>query len=176
MIKMTTRKLTLAGLFIALGLLMPFFIGQIPNLGQRLLPMHIPVLICGYVTGWPVGLVVGFITPLLRSVLFGMPPMYPNAVVMAFELAAYGFATGLFNKILPKKIGFTYVTLIISMLCGRIVWGLVSYILYTFGDSPFTFQLFMAGAFINALPGIILQLVVIPAIVIALRKARLVEE
>lgn len=174
--RISTKKLTLAGLFIALGLLMPFITGQIPNLGQKLLPMHIPVLLCGYVAGWPVGLIVGFIVPLLRSILFGMPPIYPTALAMAFELAAYGFATGYFNKIFPKKAGFTYVTLIISMLFGRIVWGLVSYVLYTFGGNPFTFGIFMAGAFINAVPGIILQIVLIPAIVIALKKARLVEE
>lgn len=86
----STRDLVLAAFFLALGLLMPFLTAQIPSLGARLLPMHIPVLICGFVLGGPMGLIVGFITPLLRSLLIGMPPMFPTAVAMAFELAAYG--------------------------------------------------------------------------------------
>jgi len=139
------------------------------------LPMHIPVLICGYVLGWPYGLIVGFITPLLRCVLFGMPPVL-SAVAMAFELAAYGFATGILYKIFRKNNVFVYVTLIISMICGRIVWGIVSYALYGLGfsGSPFTWQSFFAGAIANAIPGIILQIVIVPVIIIALRKGNLI--
>ena len=96
-------KLALAGLFIALGLVLPFFTGQIPSLGSKLLPMHIPVLLAGFVCGWPYGLAIGFIVPLLRSVLFGMPPMYPTAVAMAFELAVYGFATGFLQVAAEKE-------------------------------------------------------------------------
>lgn len=155
---------------------MPFLTGQIPNIGRMLLPMHIPVLLCGFVCGGPYGLIVGFITPLLRSVMFGAPPML-SAVSMAFELATYGFATGFLCKIFAKKNIFVYVTLIISMICGRIVWGIVSYALYGFGlsGSPFTWKAFIAGAFVNAVPGIILQIVVIPVIVIALKRGNLID-
>ncbi len=170
------KKIVLSGLFLALGLLMPFLTGQIPTIGSMLLPMHIPVLLVGFVCGWPYGLAIGFITPLLRSQLFGMPPMFPTAIAMAFELAVYGFVTGLFYKLLPKKNVFIYVTLVISMICGRIVWGIVSLVIYGFGDKPFTWQIFTAGAVMNAIPGIILQIVVIPIIIIALKRGNMLRD
>ncbi len=173
--KDSTKQLVLSGLFIALGLLLPFLVGQIPSLGAALLPMHIPILICGFVCGWPYGLAVGFITPLLRSFLFGMPPIY-TALAMAFELAAYGFMTGLLYRVLPKRNGFVYVSLVASMICGRIIWGLVSILIYGLRGSAFTMQLFVSGAVLNAIPGIIIQIVIIPLIIIALKKARLIED
>ncbi len=171
-----TKKLVLAALFLALGLLMPFLTGQIPNLGSKLLPMHLPVLICGFVCGWPTGLVVGLITPVFRSLIFGMPPLFPTAVVMCFELAAYGFATGRFRRLFPKTGVFVYLTLILSMLLGRVVWGVASMLILGFAGRGFTWKAFMAGAFLNALPGIILQLVLIPVIVIALDRANLTDD
>ena len=171
----SVRRLVLSGLFLALGLVMPFLTGQIPSIGSMLLPMHIPVLICGFVCGWPYGLAVGFITPLLRHWIFGMPPM-PNAVAMAFELAVYGFCTGLFHKLLPKKNVFVYVSLILSMICGRIVWGIASLVIYGLTDKAFTWQMFAAGAVVNAIPGIILQIVIIPPIIIALRRGNLLKD
>ena len=84
------RRLTYAALFLALALVLPFLTGQIPRIGSMLCPMHFPALLCGFVCGWPYGLAVGLIAPVLRSALFGMPPMYPTAVAMALELAAYG--------------------------------------------------------------------------------------
>jgi hypothetical protein len=172
--KISTRKLVFSGLFIALGLVLPTLTG--PSLGSRLLPMHIPVLLAGFVCGGPLGLAVGFIIPILRSALFGMPPIFPTAVAMAFELAVYGLTTGIFYKLLPKKNIFIYVSLIVSMICGRIVWGIVSYILYGFGETPFTWQMFSAGAVVNAVPGIILQIVIVPVIVIALKRSNLLKD
>jgi thiamine transporter ThiT len=169
----SVRKLVLSGLFLALGLVLPFLTMQIPSIGSMLLPMHIPVLICGFVCGWPHGLAVGLITPLLRNRLFGMPPLFPTAVAMTFELAVYGLCTGLFYKLLPKKNTFVYVSLIASMICGRIVWGIVSLILYGFTDKPFTWQIFASGAVLTAIPGIILQIVVIPVLIIALKRGNL---
>jgi len=169
------RNLVFAGLLLALGLLLPFLTGQIPEIGQMLLPMHIPVLLAGFVCGWPYGLAVGFITPLLRSQLFGMPPI-TSAVAMAFELAAYGFSTGLFYKLLPKKKIFIYASLLISMICGRIIWGIVSLVIYGLQGKSFTWQLFAAGAVVNAIPGIILQIVVIPPIIMALKKGNLLKD
>lgn len=170
--KMSIKNLALSGMFIALGLLLPFLTGQIPTIGNRLLPMHIPVLISGFVLGWPYGLMIGFIIPLLRSVIFGMPIMFPIAIAMAFELGAYGLITGLLSSLLPKKKVSTYFTLIISMIIGRGVWGIVSYFLFGLNGMPFTKEVFMAGAFINAIPGIIIQLILIPLIINRLNKSR----
>lgn len=89
------KNLTLAALFLALGLVLPFFTGQIPQIGSMLLPMHIPVFLCGLICGWQYGAAVGFIVPLMRSVLFGMPPLFPTATAMAFELLTYGLVVGL---------------------------------------------------------------------------------
>ena len=94
-VKTSTLNLVLGALFMALAIIMPFITGQIPEVGSMLLPMHLPVLICGFVCGWKYGLAVGFVVPLLRSVMFGMPPLMPTGVCMACELAAYGACTGL---------------------------------------------------------------------------------
>lgn len=169
------RKLVYAAVCLALALVLPFLTGQIPQIGSALCPMHLPVLLCGFVCGWPYGLLVGAVTPLLRSMLFSMPPLYPTAVAMAFELGAYGLLAGLFYKLLPKKPVYVYVSLILAMLGGRVVWGLVQMILMGLVAQPFTWQIFMAGAFGNALPGILVQLVLIPVIVLALRSAKLMD-
>ena len=169
------RRLTLTAMFIALGYLLPFLTGQIPQFGTMLSPMHIPALLCGFVCGWQYGLVAGAIMPLLRSATLGMPPMFPTAVAMAFELAAYGCAAGLLYRALPKHIAFVYVTLVLSMLIGRAVWGLASAVLMMGTENAFTTQAFLAGAFINAWPGIILHILVIPPVVLGLRRAKLMD-
>ena len=169
------RRLTLTAMFIALGYLLPFLTGQIPQFGTMLSPMHIPALLCGFVCGWQYGLVAGAIMPLLRSATLGMPPMFPTAVAMAFELAAYGCAAGLLYRALPKKIDFVYVALVLSMLIGRAVWGLASAVLMMGTENVFTTQAFLAGAFINAWPGIVLHILVIPPVVLGLRRAKLMD-
>lgn len=169
------KKLVFSGFFIALGLVLPFFTAQIPSIGNMLLPMHMPVLLCGYSCGGPAGLLVGFVLPLFRSLLFGMPPMFPTALAMAFELAAYGYMAGLFYRLLPKKFSFIFINLILSMIIGRIIWGGVSLILFSLSGSVFTWKIFMAAAVINAFPGILLQIVIIPLIVIALQRANLMK-
>ena len=169
------RRLTLTAMFIALGYLLPFLTGQIPQFGAMLSPMHIPALLCGFVCGWQYGLVAGAIMPLLRSATLGMPPMFPTAVAMAFELAAYGCAAGLLYRALPKHIACVYVTLVLSMLIGRAVWGLASAVLMMGTENVFTTQAFLAGAFINAWPGIILHILVIPPVVLGLRRAKLMD-
>lgn len=167
---MRTRRIVLAAMFIALGMLLPFLTGQIPGIGSRLLPMHLPVLICGFVCGWKYGLAVGFILPIFRSFTFGMPPFPTTAVPMAFELAAYGMMTGLLYSLLPKKTGSIYIALLSSMLAGRAVWGAVRFIMLLAG-TKFSWALFISGAFINAVPGMILQVILVPLVVIALQKA-----
>ncbi len=167
------RRLTYAGLCLALALVLPFLTGQIPQVGSALCPMHIPVLLCGFLCGWPWGLAVGFIAPLLRSVLFGMPPMIPGAVAMAFELATYGAVAGFLYRKLPKTIPGIYASLLAAMICGRVVWGIARLILAGVQGNGFTFAMFLSGAITTAIPGIIVQLILIPVIVKAMEDAGL---
>ena len=165
------KNLVLAALFIALGLIMPFLTMQVREIGSMLLPMHIPVLICGFVCGWKYGLCVGFITPLLRSFIFTMPLMFPNAVSMAFELATYGAIVGLLYYIFHNSKLKIYLSLLIAMFSGRLVWGVVMIILSGINKTTFSWQMFIGGALLNAIPGIILQLVLIPILIFTLEKA-----
>lgn len=174
-IKQTLKNLTLAAMFLAAGLVLPFVTGQIPQIGSMLLPMHLPVLMCGLVCGWKYGLVVGFILPLMRSVLFGMPPMFPTAVAMAFELASYGGLAGFFyGRSKWKCVIALYRALLAAMIGGRLVWGGGMVVLTGMSGSSFTWAMFLSGAFLNAIPGIILQLIFIPTMMIALDRTGLV--
>lgn len=167
------RKLTYAALYLAIALVLPFITGQIPEIGAMLSPMHIPVLLCGFVCGWQWGMVVGLIAPLLRSALFGMPTLYPTAIAMTFELAAYGALSGILYRLLPRKTWSIYASLILAMIGGRLVWGAARYALAGLSGSEFPLSAFFAGAVLNAIPGIILHIVLIPVLVIVLEKARL---
>ncbi len=171
-----TKKLVLSAFFMALGIVLPFLTGQIQQIGNMLLPMHIPVLLCGFICGWQYGLAVGFVTPLLRSAMFGMPPIMPTAAAMAVELAVYGLVVGILHARLPKKIPYLYVSLAGAMIAGRVAWGIVSIALYGIAGNSFSWQIFLAGAFLNAIPGIILQLILIPAIMIGLKKAGVLDD
>ena len=168
-----TLKLTYAALCLALAMVLPFLTGQIPQIGQALSPMHIPVFLCGFLCGWPWGLALGFIAPLLRSALFGIPVLFPGACAMAFELATYGFLSGLLYKKLPKTTACVYATLVIAMIGGRLVWGAARYVFAGVQGAAFTFAAFLAGAVTNAIPGIVLHIVLVPLIVLALRRAGL---
>ena len=169
------RKLIYSAMCLALCLVLPFLTGQIPEIGKALSPMHIPVFLCGFLCGWPWAPAVGMIAPILRSLLFGMPKIYPDAVCMMFELATYGLVAGLLYKALPRKTWSIYVTLLIGMVAGRIVWGIAKWALLGLAGTPFTMQMFLAGAIFNAVPGIILHIVLIPVVVMALNKAGLIE-
>lgn len=163
------KKMILSAFFLALGLVMPFITGQIPEIGSMLLPMHIPVLICGFVCGWKYGGLVGVIVPLMRSVIWGMPPIM-TAISMAFELATYGMVTGFLYKRLPKNKVLLYAELVVAMILGRVVWGAVSIVIYGIQGNTFSWQIFMGGALLNAIPGIILQIVLVPVLVMALQR------
>ena len=163
-------RMILAAMFLALALVLPFLTGQIPQIGSALSPMHIPVLLCGFFCGPWYALTVGFIAPLLRFILFGMPPIMPTRIAMCFELATYGLMAGLLYKCLPKKKSYIYVSLIGAMLAGRIIWGAARVVLYGLGKSEFGWAAFMSGAFLNAIPGIILHIVLIPILVMSLEK------
>lgn len=163
--KKGTVCLVLAAMFLALALVLPFITGQLPQIGNALCPMHFPVLLCGFFCGPLYGTLVGFIAPLFRFLVFGMPPLMPQGISMAFELAVYGLVSGLLYKILPKKKLNTYLSLIAAMLSGRLAWGAVRLVIFGLGGSEFGRAAFFAGAFANAVPGIILQLILIPVIV-----------
>ena len=173
-IRKPIQNLVLSAMLLAVGIVLPFFTGQIPKVGSMLLPMHLPVLVCGLVCGWQYSGIVGFILPLFRYALFGMPPM-PNGLAMAFELASYGFIAGfLYSRSRWKCTLALYRSLIIAMLGGRIVWGMVRILMTGVAKEAFTWQMFLAGAFLNAAPGILLQLTFIPAVMLALQKTGVV--
>ena len=168
------QNLALASMFLALGLVLPFLTGQIPQIGNMLLPMHLPILLCGLICGWQYGAVVGFICPLLRSVLFFAPPM-PTAVGMAFELCAYGAIVGfLYGRSKWKCVISLYRSLIIAMIGGRVVWGVARVVMLGVAQVSFSWEMFISGALLTAVPGIILQLVFIPALMVALDRTGLV--
>ena len=173
MTSLQVRRMTYAALYLAIAMVLPFVTGQIPEIGAMLCPMHIPVLLCGFMCGLPWGLAVGFVSPLLRSVLFGMPVMFPSAVAMAFELAVYGGVSGLLWRLMPNNRWTTYAVLLISMTAGRVVWGTARLFLAGLSGDSFTRAAFLAGAVTNAIPGIILQIVLIPILVMTMERAGL---
>ncbi len=168
------KKLVLSAMFIAIGIVLPFFTGQIPEIGNMLLPMHIPVFLCGLICSWQYGALVGFILPLLRSIIFARPPLYPNALAMAFELCAYGLIVGLiYSKSKKQNLLWLYISMISAMVGGRIIWGIVQTVLLGFGNNPFNFTAFITSGFVEAIPGIILQLILIPSIMLLIKKTKL---
>lgn len=169
------KNIALSGMFLALGFVLPFLTGQIPRIGNMLLPMHIPVILCGLICGWQYGGILGFILPILRSLIFGSPILFPTASAMAFELMTYGIVVGLiYNSSKWQCIRSLYRSLLIAMISGRIVWGLIQSIQLGISGSGFTAQMFIAGALLNAIPGIVLQLILIPGIMLALHRTGLV--
>ncbi len=163
-------RMVLAAMFLAMALVLPFMTGQIPKVGAALCPMHIPVLLCGFFCGPWYALTVGFAAPFLRFLIFGMPAIVPSGIGMAFELATYGVSAGLLYMAFPKKKLYVYITLLGAMTAGRAVWGVVRVVLFGFTKSEFGWASFMAGAFFNAIPGIIVQIVIIPILVIAFNR------
>lgn len=173
--KIQIQKVTLAAGFLAIGLILPFFTGQIPQIGNMLLPMHIPVLICGMIcNGW-YGALVGFLLPIIRYFLFGMPSIYPIGIAMSFELASYGIISGgVYHALKRKSWSCLYFSLITAMIGGRIVWGIVFALLCGLADQEFTMNIFISTAVVNAIPGIVLQIIFVPILVKALNHTEFV--
>lgn len=153
-------------MLLAVGVVLPMLTSQIKEIGDTLLPMHIPVLLCGFICSWKYGGAVGLILPFIRSLIFSMPPLYPNAVWMALELMTYGIVAGLVYSQTRKK----YMSLIVAMLSGRIVWGIAKAVLLGVAGKSFTISAFITGGFVDAVPGIVIQLVLIPLIIKAYEK------
>lgn len=165
---MKSKKIVLCGLFIAFGVLLPMIFHQFNMGGPGFLPMHIPVLITGLFLGPAAGLLVGLVTPILSSLLTGMPVFFPMLPIMIFELGTYGLISGYVSEKLRSN---TYISMITAMISGRLVAGIVVFVLVTFfgfkGAGP---VLFIKGAIITGLPGILIQLAFIPPIAKLLRK------
>lgn len=174
--KQRINKMVLSAMFLGIGLVLPLVTGQIKEIGDSLLPMHLPVMLCGLICGYKYGLFIGAVMPFLRSVTFGMPPIYPNAVWMAVELAAYGFVIGfLYCKLNRKNVKGVYISLLCAMVLGRIAWGITKAVLLGLGGKAFTVSMFLVGGFADALPGIILQLVLIPLIMTVVNKMKILK-
>ncbi len=163
----STRNLVFTALCIALGLLLPTVFHAFGG-GSQFLPMHLPVLLCGFLCGWPWGAVCGLLTPLLSSLLTQMPPLFPTAPAMMLELCTYGILTSIFYRRLRWNV---YLSLLAAMLGGRIVSGLANTVLMGMSGAPYGFEMFLTASFVTALPGIIIQIVVIPLLVLALQKS-----
>jgi len=168
--KNNTRKVVICGLCLALSMLLPFLTGQIPQIGQMLAPMHLPVLLCGFLCGPLWGGIIGFIAPLLRFMLFQAPPLVPIGIPMMFELAAYGITAGVLYNYSKKKYRNIFIALFGAMLVGRIIWGIAMFLFSLLNGWAFTIPMFLTQAFVTALPGIFFQTLLIPPIIMVVGK------
>lgn len=158
---MKTKKMILSGLFIAVGLILPMIFHTLNLSGSIFSPMHLPVMLGGFLLGPVYGAAIGFITPILSSILTGMPPLMPIMPMMALELLGYGFMTGLlFTK--TKKI---YISLILSIVFGRLCSMVGAFILSLTLAPQISPIPYVVSGVVNGLPGIAIQLIVIPALV-----------
>ncbi len=167
-------NLVYSAVCLALCMVLPFLTGQIPQIGKALCPMHLPELLCGFLCPWPYGLGVGLVAPLLRCALFGFPVFFPEAVVMSLELGTYGLCASLLYRALPKRAGSVYLSLLGAMLAGRLMGGLVKWLLLGLGLlGEYSLGIFVASYFTNSIPGILAQIILVPALVFALRRSKL---
>lgn len=164
--KEATIKLISAGALTAIGVILPVFFHMFSISGSIFLPMHIPVILCGFICGYKLGGISGLLTVLLSSLLTGMPPMGPVTYYMSAELIAYGVIGG----ILIKKTN-VIAALITAMLGGRVVLAAAQVIILGLNKTPFALETFITSAFVKALPGIIIQIILIPIIMLSLKKA-----
>ena len=164
--KFATKELVLGGLLLASGIIIPMIFHMFGMTGPIALPMHIPVLIGGFLLSPQLALALGIITPLISGLLTGMPVMFPMAVIMAFELGTYGLTASLS----ARKFNLSIIpSLITSMIAGRIAAGLTVAVLVQLFGVKMNPLLYVKGAIISGIPGIIIQLVFIPALIYAIR-------
>lgn len=167
------KKSIITAVCIALCVVLPQAFHAIPNAGSIYCPMHIPVLLCGLICGWQYGLLCGIAGPLVSALITGMPPaaVLPGMLV---ECAAYGALTGLMMQLVHTKKVYPdlYISLLVAMLGGRIISGIAKALIFSAGSYSMT--AWVTGSFVTSLPGIIVHLVLIPSIVYALMKAKLI--
>lgn len=170
-------RLIYSAMFLALAILLPTLTSYIPQIGRSILPMHLPVILSGFVCGPVWGMAVGIAAPLLRCAMTnGIAPSFPNAIAMAFELAVYAFIAGMLYKKLDKNMFMFYVELITAMVCGRLVWAIVTCILILtgIGSGTISFGFVWTSTVLSSIPGIVLQLIVIPLTVNVFKKNKLI--
>lgn len=169
----STKKLCICAVCIALCYVLPMALHPLA-LGTALSPMHIPVLLCGLLCGWPLGAVCGIVGPILSSTLSGMPPA-AMLLYMIPELCVYGLASGLAIRYIRtgRVLADLYLSLIPAMLLGRVAGGVAHGLFYS-PDQPYSLTLWVSGYLVGTLPGIILHLVILPVLVLALMRSRLV--
>jgi hypothetical protein len=168
------KKLTLSATFLAMGFILPMFFGNTPLIGRMLLPMHLPIFLCALICDWKHGLCIGLILPLLRSALLSVPVFYPTAISVALEMATYGAVSGIiYSKRRSKSLIYLYAALLVSMIAGRMVSCVVEMFLLGIVGNTFVFQTFLTGTLLYGIPGIIIQLILIPAVMTLLKKTTL---
>lgn len=157
-----------SALYLALAVILPIGFHAFGMAGRIFLPMHVPVLLAGFIVGPHCGLLVGLLAPGLSHLLTGMPPTYA-VPLMSLELPMYGLVAGLAYRRLHLNI---YLALIVAMLVGRLMFGLGLFVLGMFMDLPYTAAVFFStgGALWTGLPGIIVQIIIIPPIVAAVKR------
>ena len=174
--KKDTKTICYGGLCLALIWLLPFVTFGVPEVANKFSPMHYPAFLCGFICGPIWGALVGFIGPITRSLLFGRPPMLQKAIPMAFELASYAAVSGILFKRLPKKKSSIYKALICAMIIGRLIWAPVKYFMMNkVVGTLFTLPMLLADGVLNAWVGIIAQIILIPIIVMALEKSKIIK-
>lgn len=173
--KSAVKKSIITAVCIALCVVLPQAFHAIPNAGSIYLPMHIPVLLCGLICGWPYGLLCGLAGPALSALITGMPPaaVLPGMMV---ECGVYGLTAGLLMQLVRTKRLYAdlYISLVAAMLLGRVVSGAAKALIFSAGS--YSMASWVAGSFVTALPGIIIQLALLPSIVYALMRARLIPQ
>ena len=169
------KKAVAAAMCAAMCVVLPVMLHALPNAGSALCPMHIPVLLCGFICGWAYGLLCGLAGPLLSSFITGMPSM-GTLPVMASELMAYGAAAGIMMRLVRTKITYIdlYISLLTAMVAGRVLAGVMSALIFLGSGVSYSMSLWAASYFITSLPGIVIHLTVLPGIVLALEKSRLI--
>ncbi len=171
-----TKNLILTAMFLAMGFVLPMLTGQIPQIGSMLLPMHIPVFLCALVCGPSWGIPMAFVLPLFRSLIFSRPNMYPEAISIAFEMASYALVAGiLYQRSRWKCMRALIRSILSAMLVGRIVRCAVQLSLLGMAGMKFSFSGFFVGVIVTGIPGMLLQLVLIPAVMLMLHRTKLVK-
>ena len=171
-------RLLITAILLAVGMVLPFLTGQLQSFGQLISPLHIPAFICGLTCGWGWGAALGFVLPILRGLIFGMPPFPAVGLPMAFELMFYGLVSGLLYPVLrkalkEKRLAAMLIAMVAAMIVGRCAGGAAKAVMMGLNHQPYAFSAFFASYFTGTAVGAVIHLVICPLIVLALEKAKL---
>lgn len=155
--------------FVMLSVLLPQIFHVFGMNGQIFLPMHIPVLLAGFLLGPIYGFLAGAISPIISTALTGMPAEFPMMPIMIFELGTYGLVSGLLNKYTKLP---SFASLVIAMITGRISYAISYGMIKTFMLPTISSNISVQSAFIAGIPGIVIQLIIISIILIIVKKER----